>query len=222
MENYDLKNKNIPVILANGEFPYHHIPIKILTETEFLICTDGSLNSLLKFKNSHKNIKKYYNIEPKLIIGDGDSISPQFKKKYKNIYIEYSEQDNNDLTKTTIYCLNKGYNKIIYLGIGGKRDDHAIANFSLLMRYYAQFNIQLIAYTNYGYFIPFSGKKTFKSKKGQQISIFNFNCKNLSSDGLKWNIYSFNELWQGTLNEAISDKFTINADANCIVFMNYI
>lgn len=211
----------IPVILANGDFPTHRIPLGILKEAEYLVCTDGSLNALLRFKKEHGSDLLVSGLNPSAVVGDGDSLSEDLKARYSQIYVEYSEQDYNDLTKATRFCIEKGFNEINYLGISGKRDDHAMANFSLLVWYLKNFKIKVRAYTDHGVFIPCCGDNTFEAKKGTQVSIFNFGAKALKSTNLKWDIYDFDELWQGTLNEVTADSFSIKAEGYYLVFINY-
>ncbi len=218
MENH---GSIIPVILANGDFPKHKRPLAILENANYLVCTDGSVNSLLNYQKNHIDNEKISKVTPSVIVGDGDSMYPELKQKFREIYVEYEEQDYNDLTKATRYCLEKGFNEIVYLGISGKRDDHAIANFSLLMWYLKNFKINLKAYTDYGVFIPCCGNRNFNLKIGTQISIFSFGAKNLKSSGLKWDLYDFDELWQGTLNEVVADNVSISADGYYLVFVNY-
>lgn len=52
------------VIVANGEFCTHEIPLKTLKNADFIIACDGAANSLIK-----------YNTEPNVIIGDLDSLN---------------------------------------------------------------------------------------------------------------------------------------------------
>lgn len=218
MEN---NGSNIPVILANGNFPSHKIPRQILKDAKYLICTDGSLNALLQYKNEYADDPEISVIEPFAVVGDGDSLSEDLKAQYSDIYVKYAEQDFNDLTKATRFCLEKGFCEVCYLGISGKRDDHALANVSLLVWYLKTFNLKVKAYTDHGYFVPCCGDSVFNTQKGTQVSIFNFGAKRMQSTNLKWNIYPFEELWQGSLNEAISDTFSIKADGYYLVFINY-
>ena len=117
----------VPVILANGDFPSHKIPLSILKSADFLVCTDGSTASLLEYVRRNETDPCVRKIAPSVIVGDGDSIDVSLKSRFRDIYVEYEEQDYNDVTKATRYCIDKGYNHIVYLGIGGKREDHAIA-----------------------------------------------------------------------------------------------
>ena len=107
--------------------------------------------------------------------------------------------------------------RFCYLGATGKREDHTLGNISLMLYYYRQLAIDPVMITDYGYFVAASGTTRFESFPEQQVSIFNATCKELSSNGLKWDIYPFSELWQGTLNEALSNEFTIQADGDYII-----
>ena len=62
------------VILANGDYPTHPIPVQKLSKAGWIICCDGAVNSMIE-----------NNMEPHVIIGDLDSIDPILKSKYKNI-----------------------------------------------------------------------------------------------------------------------------------------
>ena len=108
-----------------------------------------------------------------------------------------------------------------YVGCTGKREDHTLGNISLLMRYYREMNINGTMFTDSGYFTPAQGEQTFDSMPGQQVSIFNFGCKTITSEGLKWNSYAYQELWQGTLNESLADHFTMRTDGFYMIFRTY-
>ena len=90
-----------------------------------------------------------------------------------------------------------------------------------MLYYYRQLAIDPVMVTDYGYFVAASGTMHFESFPGQQVSIFNATCKELSSNGLKWDIYPFSELWQGTLNEALSNEFTIQADGDYLIYRTH-
>ena len=96
-----------------------------------------------------------------------------------------------------------------------------MGHIALMAFYRRQFHILPTLYTDHGTFIPTSGTHTYPSFPGQQVSIFRFNGTTLSSDGLKWNAYPYAELWQGTLNEALTDSFTIHSDGEYLVFQTY-
>lgn len=190
------------VILANGAFPTHAVPLKVLNEAERVVCCDGA-------------VKAFPNAD--IVIGDGDSVPAEFR----NRLIQVDEQEDNDLTKATRYCKAQGWHNIAYVGCTGKREDHTLGNISLLMRYYREMNINGTMFTDSGYFTPARGEQTFDSMPGQQVSIFNFGCKNITSEGLRWNSYAYQELWQGTLNESLADHFTMRTDGFYMIFRTY-
>lgn len=196
------------VILAEGEFPTHPLPLKVLNECEKVICCDGAANTYI-------NIGKM----PLATIGDGDSITPDLKAKLS--FIQVDDQETNDLTKAVNYAKDLGYKNIAILGATGKRECHTIGNISLLMEY-KRMGLNVIMYTDYCSIFPCKDYIKFDSKIGEQVSIINFGAKNLTSKGLKYPIYDFTALWQGTLNECISEKCSIKADGEFLIILDYV
>ena len=190
------------VIVANGQFPTHAIPLDILKNTSHIICCDGAI----------KNVP-----QAEVVVGDGDSVPAE----YRDRLIQIDEQDDNDLTKATRYCVEHGWKRIAYLGCTGKREDHTLGNISLLMRYYRDMHVEGILYTDYGFFTPAYGNRTFPSMKGQQVSLFNFGSHQITSEGLRWDAYNFSEWWQGTLNESLGDSFSLQSDGYYLVYQTY-
>ncbi|MFP3766143.1 thiamine diphosphokinase [Prevotella intermedia] len=202
------------VILAAGDFPTDVTAMRILRNAKHLIACDGAVEELLEM-----------DIEPEVIVGDGDSVSATTKAKYQHIFHTIEEQEYNDLTKATKYALQhfnlSGTPTFCYLGATGKREDHTLGNIALLIHYYKQLNIVPTMVTNYGWFTVSQGKTTFAAFPKQQVSIFQIGCKRIESEGLKWNIYPFSELWQGTLNEAVGNSFTIDSDSAYLVYQTH-
>ena len=190
------------VIVANGEFPTHLIPLEVLEHARHIVACDGAISHVPQAET---------------VVGDGDSVPVE----YHNRLFKIDEQEDNDLTKATRYCLGKGWSRIAYLGCTGLREDHTLGNIGLLMRYYRKMGVEGIMFTDYGFFTPAYGNRTFQSQKGKQVSIFNFGCRQLTSEGLRWNSYAYDEWWQGTLNEALGDSFSFAADSYYLVYQTY-
>ena len=197
-----MKNQFDVVIVANGVFPTNEIPLGILKNARHIVACDGAI----------KHVP-----QTEIVVGDGDSVP----LTYHDRLIQIEEQEDNDLTKATRYCLSMEWHKIAYLGCTGKREDHTLGYIGLLMRYFRTMGVEGMMFTDHGFFTPVYGNHTFISKKGQQVSIFNFGCKQLTSEGLKWNSYAYDEWWQGTLNEALGDKFSFCADGYYLVYQTY-
>lgn len=190
------------VILANGAFPTADEPLRLLREARYVVCCDGAARHWP---------------QADAIIGDGDSVPEELRDRL----IRIDEQEDNDLTKATRYCLSKGMKRIVYLGTTGKREDHTLGNISLIVRYVQEMGIEPLLATDYGWFVVAEGESEFESFKGQQVSIFNMSCNVLSSEGLLWQAYPYRQWWQGTLNESAGDSFTLKGDGVYLVYRTY-
>jgi thiamine pyrophosphokinase len=76
--------------------------------------------------------------------------------------------------------------------------------------------------TNYGIFTPIRQTATFESYPGQQISVFSFTPDTeITYHGLKYPVQKekFKELWEGSLNEATSDRFSIELESEGVVLV---
>ena len=197
------------VILANGEYPAHELPLRLLAEAQFVVCCDGAANEYISRGHT-----------PDVIIGDGDSLLPEYKKRFSSIILQISDQETNDQTKAVHYLQSKGIRKIAIVGATGKREDHTLGNISLLMDY-MRAGADVRTYTDHGVFIPCRDTRTFACRPGQQVSIINFNARNLHGLGLVYPLSDFTNWWQGTLNECTGTEFTIEAEGEYLVFLNF-
>lgn len=198
------------VVLGNGEFPSAKIVLDILKSAKYLCCCDGAAVDC---------ISRGY--KPDAIVGDGDSLPENFIEAYRDIIHIENEQEDNDLTKATRFCKSLGFRRIAYIGATGKREDHTLGNISLIERYMSEFDLYPVMFTDYGYFVPSSGSKTFETFPRQQISIFNFTCNKIIGSGFRWNTYPYRSLWQGTLNEATGDSVTLDTDGTYLCYFTY-
>ena len=195
------------IILADGEFPSHAVPLYALEQAETIVCCDGAAEKLLK-----------YGKNPSYIVGDMDSLSDVKKAQFADKIICISSQEINDLTKAVDFCLEHDVRKLTILGATGLREDHTIANISLLADYAEKCEVEMI--TDYGIFTAITSKTTIESHAGQQISIFSLTPETpVSLDGLKYPLtnYCLNSWWQGTLNEALGNRFTISFEKGKII-----
>ena len=197
------------VVLANGEYPTAPLPLQILADAPYVVCCDGGADEYIR--NGHT---------PNLIIGDGDSISEENRKKYGHLLHRIAEQETNDQTKAVNYLLSPGNRRIAIVGATGQREDHTLGNISLLMDY-MRAGADVRTYTDHGIFIPCRNTCTFTCQPGQQVSIINFNARKLHGLGLVYPLSDFTNWWQGTLNECIGTEFTIEAEGEYLVFLNF-
>lgn len=205
------------VIFADGDCPTHPIPLGILRSGRPVIACD----------NAGAQLITKWNILPDAIVGDGDSLPQQFKDRYKDIIHYVAEQDYNDLTKATRFFLEHyrspgtKHPRICYIGCTGKREDHTLGNISLPTFYRQEFGVEGALPTDFGWFVYCHGACEFESIPNQQVSIFNLNCSALTSQGLQWPIYPFAQWWQGTVNNALGNAFSIDGNGDYIVYRTY-
>lgn len=197
------------VILGNGEYPTHSMPETMLIMAPYVVCCDGSAD---------EHIRRGF--IPNAIIGDGDSLSAENKDRFREIFHQIDDQETNDQTKAVHFLLDQGKKVIILVGATGKREDHTLGNISLLLDYMKS-GMEVRTITDYGVFVPAKDTQTFATHPGQQISIINFGAKGLQGEGLVYPLSDFTNWWQGTLNEATSDEFTIHCTGEYLVFLAF-
>ena len=199
------------VIVANGEFPKNRIPLDILNNAKHIIACDGAADKL---------IKNGYN--PNIIIGDLDSISSLYKKKYRDIILKVSSQSENDLRKAINYAEENNINKLSIIGASGEREDHLIGNIFSLFKYP---KISIKIFTDNGLFRLINNSKELKSFQGQKVSIFSTdNTIKINTKGLKYNFNNstINSLFYGTLNESSKDVITFNlSHGSLLIYQSY-
>lgn len=208
-------------LLANGEILSHPTPIHALQTANSIVCCDGAINKL-RPEWIAPDCSEIF------IVGDGDSWGKKntIQDLFHNVqlhFVHISEQDDNDLTKAFHFILQhfdlQQIKCITLLGTTGLRDDHSLANISLLGLYYKELitlhhtSITLTMPTNYGIFTPVFGQATLQSHPGQQVSLFSLTPNTpITVKRLKYPIEhrQLTMLWQGSLNEAINDDFEVS------------
>ena len=200
------------IILANGNFPIHEIPLSFLNNAEQVICCDGAAESLLNA-----------GLKPDFIIGDLDGITEDIQNKFSDIILYRADQETNDLTKAVQFCFENNFKEITILGATGKREDHTLGNLSLLVDYAEIVKVQML--TDNGIFTPLLETSVLESFPGKQVSIFSLNSDTLFTfNNLKYPVENrkLSSWWQGTLNEAITDSFTISFDkGKVLIYREY-
>ena len=210
MEDYQINSYT--VIVADGTFPEHDIPLGYLKNAGRIICCDGSAENLLKAGHI-----------PNAIVGDMDSISEQIANRYSDRIFRDDNRETNDLTKAVSWCVGRGYTDLVIVGATGKREDHTIGNISLLAEYTKE--VKVIMVTETGILLPFLESCEISSFKGQQVSIFAIDAETeITSKGLRYHLYrkKISNWWAATLNEALGDSFSLEfTNGRVIVYMKF-
>jgi thiamine pyrophosphokinase len=201
------------VIVADGTFPTHSVPLDYLANADRIICCDGSVSNLY-----------HAGFIPEAIVGDMDSLSEEMAQRFADRIFPDDNQDTNDLTKAVAWCIEKGYKDLVIVGATGKREDHTIGNISLLAEYIKQVNVIMV--TDTGLFLPFLKSSEISSFSGQQVSLFSIDPgTEITSSGLRYplNHSKINNWWCATLNEATGEKFSLEFEGGrVIVYLKFI
>lgn len=187
------------VILANGEPPARPEALQLLHNARIIVCCDGAAGNLAAL-----------GIEPTVIVGDGDSITPELAAQYADRLRPDRSEEYNDLTKAANYCEEQGIHRFAIVGGGGRREDHLLGNISLLNSYSRKSEVVMV--TNFGIFTPIHTTTTFHCPVGQPVSVFCFTPETrITYHNLRYPacLRRFAQLWEGTLNVTEADTFTI-------------
>jgi len=200
------------VILANGSFPAHPVPLARLHEADLIVCCDGAAEKLVA-----------HGLDPGIIIGDLDSVSPELRERYKKILVRDPDQETNDLTKAVNWCVTSGIREVAILGATGIREDHTLGNISLLADYSSR--IDAVMLTDTGSFRVYDHSVIVACSPGQQVSLFSIDpTLRVTSSGLKYPLsnLTLHSWWRGTLNEATGDSFSLEFEnGRLLVFVRY-
>jgi thiamine pyrophosphokinase len=207
----DFEPETYTVVVADGTFPTHEVPLGYLKNAKRIICCDGSVHNLVTS-----------GMKPDAIVGDLDSLSDELANRYADRIFLDENQETNDLTKAVMWCIEMGYKDIVIVGGTGKREDHTIGNISLLADYVG--NVDIIMVTDTGIFRPLFKSSEISSFPGQQVSIFSINPEmEVTSYGLRYplNKTKMTNWRQATLNESLGDSFSLDFNGRLIVYLKF-
>ena len=196
---HDTRSKT--VILADGNFPTHPVPLALLQGAHRVVCCDGAAVKLLDAGR-----------EPDWIVGDLDSLPASLRTRYTARLVVDPCQEVNDLTKAIRFCKAQGWHDWVILGASGLREDHTLGNISLLVEH-AHDTPGASLVTDTGRFTPLYASGSIASHAGQRISIFSFDpATGITSRGLRYPLERLRlaRWWQATLNEAQGTAFELD------------
>jgi thiamine pyrophosphokinase len=146
------------VILANGLFPVHPVPLKALKSARRLVCCDGAANALAEKPE----------FSPVAVVGDGDSLSDAARRRFSECLVTSTCQETNDLTKAFRFCIEQGWRELLILGATGRREDHTLGNLSLLADFSREAKVCMM--TDECLITPVAESVSLPSCPGQPVS----------------------------------------------------
>jgi thiamine pyrophosphokinase len=203
------------VILADGQFPTHPIPLSILMSAGHIICCDGAAAKLLDA-----------GLKPDAIVGDMDSLPKALQTEYASIIHKDSEQEYNDLTKAVRFAIEQNPASISIVGATGYQEDHTIGNIALLSYYRTlvdaaapisdntsiNSDTPIFLYTDTGKFFPITKGVSIDAPIGSNVSIFSLDTNIIiKSKGLRYPLDKvvFDSWWKATLNKTTENPFEL-------------
>jgi len=196
------------ILVLNGEIPKKNKLNSILKKYGKIICADGAANKVIKA-----------NINPDFILGDFDSFQNDINNNIN--MIELSNQNLNDFQKILIWLQTKNYKTIDIIGMDGKRIDHTIGNFAIVLEQISNFNLTI--FTESGIFYTVKNEKTFKNVYNKYFSIFSPNKDNkINTSGLNYELKekTLNKIQEGTLNFANQNEVKIKTEQAILTFVS--
>jgi len=197
------------ILVLNGKLPKKADLYVFLKKYNKVICADGATNQVIQT-----------NIKPDLIMGDLDSIEKNILEKYKENTIKLTDQNYNDFQKILFWLKKKKYKKLDIIGMEGKRIDHLIGNFNIILKEVANFDLTI--FSEFGIFYTVQKRRIFKKCKKKCFSLFSFNKNNkITTKGLKFKLdnKSLKSFEEGTLNFSDKDEVTIETEENILIFI---
>jgi thiamine pyrophosphokinase len=147
------------VIIANGEVPSPSKVRGIVRRALKVVCANGGVRHALQM-----------GVQPDIVIGDLDSLTPGMLRHLRHTKIVTSENQNQtDLEKAIRYLLKERAKRIVILGATGKRIDQTLANVALLAKYQGRADLTLIDPT--GEIQIIQSRMAFQGKRGTTVSL---------------------------------------------------
>ncbi|MCW8802819.1 MAG: thiamine diphosphokinase [Ignavibacteriaceae bacterium] len=167
------------IILANGKTPKKSV-ITFFRKMGYskLICADGGANSAFKM-----------GLIPNVIVGDLDSISSATLNAFKSSskIIRLRRQNDTDVEKCLKYAIKNKFDEALLVGVTGNRLDHTFCNIGIVLKFFNQIKISLIAESSC--LRPFTGVVELKTYPGETISLYGISPKTrITSNGLKYEL----------------------------------
>ena len=198
------------IVIANGSFPSHPVPVNYLENHGTIICADGAADKLIN-----------YGKKPDVVIGDFDSTKIKNNTRIKN-WIEAPNQNKTDLEKTFEWCINNNIIKIVLLGAGGGREDHMLGNLFILAKYHEKLNCEII--TNHSKIICASGENHISTHSNQNVSIIATEpIESITLEGLQYDMKN-EKIFpsaRAISNKAVSNQFYLKSSGRVLVFLNH-
>lgn len=145
-----------------------------------IIAADGAANHLMQI-----------GVTPKIVIGDLDSVLPEYLNSIPSYY--HYDQNFCDFEKSLQYLEKQQLLPAIIVGVNGGYLDHVLNNVNLFLKT----GCVLFAPPIYGFVFDAEQHSSLTCPLNTKISIFGIPSANITTTGLRWNLYHENLQFPG-------------------------
>lgn len=191
------------ILCLNGDLP----------EKEFfsgklpIVAADGAANTLMEM-----------GIEPEMVIGDLDSINPDYLKILKSHH--HYDQDLCDYQKSIFYMKKNDLLPAIIVGVNGGYLDHILNNINLFL---TGDNV-LYAPPLTGFCMKQGDEKKLTLPTNTKISLLGIPEAVVNSTGLKWELSNYHCAFPGRnscFNRTVAEGVSVNVKSGKILVLIY-
>ena len=200
------------LILANGEPPSQSLLARLAAEHDLFLAVDGAARAAAA-----------RGVAPDLMTGDFDSISPEEAQRLfpQAECIRTPDQYHTDLEKAVQIALERGAASLTIAGAAGRRIDHTLGNFSLLLRWRMDWpDLPVTIIADGSEVRAGAGEIMLETEIGDAVSLLSFDgLARVSMDGVRWPLqdHRLPVGVGGLLNEAIAPYVTVKAEGGVIL-----
>lgn len=168
---------NSAFVLCNGEPPSRTLVRRIAGQCDLFLAADGGANTA-----------KRYRMQPDIIIGDLDSVTPATLKAFSSrMVLHVARQDNTDLEKALDFLAARKVGQVFIAGATGGRIDFTLGNLAVIWNYVAFMRLTILG--DGWYARPVQGSMMFSAPRGTVASILPFtSCSGVTISGLRYRL----------------------------------
>lgn len=199
------------LILANGEPPSAELLARVASEHDLFLATDGAALTAARL-----------GVRPDVVSGDFDSLDLEAAHALlpQAEFVPTPDQNRTDLEKAVLIALERGAEGLTVTGAAGRRIDHTLGNFGLLLRWRAEYpNLPVVLVADGSETRAVRGEIVLKTEPGDVVSLLSWDgLARVSVSGVKWPLESHLLAVGvgGLLNEALGPRVTIRAEGGII------
>ena len=187
------------VLLANGDLVRPEFVRRLCASGAGLLCADGGARHAARL-----------GLEPRLVIGDMDSLPRRLPPWKKTVFLCDFDQDRSDLEKALRFLVQRGVRKVWVAGALGGGLDHQLVNLALLETYSAAADITLVGEPCAS--IVGKGNHDFRFARGSHVTFLPATpAARVSASGLKYPMrgIELTRTSRGLSNEAAADTVRV-------------